>query len=113
MSKSGHSGTVTAPSAPTCPAPAPIDSMHSDALSTLLHLEQRLLTAQTPDALGFIVANETLALVGYRQAAVFKAQPNGRYRLSTASGLVSVAEDSPFAVWINRFAATFPPGSRT
>ena len=84
-------------------------SVHADALSTLLHLEQRLLTAKTPNALGFILANETLTLVGYRQAAVFKAQLNGKYRLSTASGLVSVAEDSPFVVWINRFAATFPP----
>ena len=77
------------------------------ALAALLHLERRALSAATLPSLGFIVANETVALVAYRQAAVFNLAANGRYRLMTASGLVSVAEDSPFTVWLSRFAQTF------
>ena len=80
------------------------------ALAALLHLEQHALAAPTLAALGFIVANETQALVAYRQAAVFGLAANGRYRMTTASGLVSVTEDSPFAVWLNRFAQSFPAG---
>ena len=78
-----------------------------ETLSALLHLEQRALAASTLASLSFTVANETLALVGYRQAAVFNRAANGKYRLMTASGLVSVAEDSPFVVWLSRFAQTF------
>ena len=80
------------------------------ALAALLHLEQHALAAPTLAALGFIVANETQALVAYRQAAVFGLGANGRFRMTTASGLVSVTEDSPFAVWLNRFAQSFPVG---
>ena len=79
----------------------------NEALSALLHIEKRLLNARSPDELGFIIANETLALVSYRQAVIFRMQPSGRYRLTTASGLVSVSEDSPFVVWIHHFVTTF------
>lgn len=78
------------------------------ALTALLHLEQRALAAPTLPALGFNIANETLALVGYRQAAVFSRGAGAGWRLMTASGLASVAEESPFVVWLNRFAQTFP-----
>ena len=78
------------------------------ALAALLHLEQHALAAPTLAALGFIVANETQSLVAYRQAAVFSLAANGQFRMTTASGLVSVTEDSPFAVWLNRFAQKFP-----
>lgn len=80
----------------------------SQALTTLLHLEQRALVASTAANLGFTVANETLALVAYRQAAVFNIAANGKAEVMTASGLVSVSDDSPFVVWLNRFAQTFP-----
>ena len=78
------------------------------ALAALLQLEKHALAAPTPAALGFVVANETQSLVAYRQAAVFGPAANGQYRMMTASGLVSVTEDSPFAVWLNRFAQKFP-----
>ena len=58
-------------------------------------------------ALGFTAVNETLALAHYRQAAFFTRPANGlhgRLKLTTASGLVSVAEDSPYAIWLSRFA---------
>jgi hypothetical protein len=78
------------------------------SLTTLLHLERRALAATSLASLGFSLANETLALVPYRQAVVLSLAPGGKYRLLTASGLVSVAEDSPFTVWLTSFAQTFP-----
>jgi len=80
----------------------------AESLVTLLHLEQRSFAAATPEVLGFTIANETLALVAYRQAAFFVMAASGKPELVTASGMVSVAEDSPYAVWLGRFAQTFP-----
>lgn len=82
-----------------------------DALATLLHLEQRALGAITPADLGFIAVNETLSLVPFRQAAFFTCLPGNRLTLTTASGLASVAEDSPFAVWLGRFAVSHATAS--
>ena len=77
-------------------------------LVALLHIEQRALATTTPGALGFTITNETLALVAYRQAAFFVTMATAKHRLTTASGLVNVAEDSPYAVWLSRFAQRFP-----
>lgn len=77
-------------------------------LVALLHLEQRALATTTSSALGFTITNETLALVAYRQAALFVTTTPAKHRLTTASGLVNVAEDSPYAVWLSRFSQTFP-----
>ena len=85
----------------------PLETAGAVALAALLHLQQRALGAATPTALGFTVVNEALTLVAYRQAAFFTCMLHGRLKLTTASGLVSVAEDSPYAVWLGRFAQTF------
>lgn len=77
------------------------------ALAALVYLEQRALAATTLPSLGFILANETMALSPYRQATVFSLAASGKFRLMTASGLVSVAEDSPFTVWLTSFVQTF------
>lgn len=72
-----------------------------------LYLTQRAFEAPTMAALGFTAVNETLALAHYRQAAFFTRPANGlhgKLKLTTASGLVSVAEDSPYAIWLSRFA---------
>ncbi|AEG93379.1 efflux RND transporter periplasmic adaptor subunit [Ramlibacter tataouinensis] len=78
-------------------------------LAALLHLEQRALEAATPQALGFTMVNETLRLVAFRQAALFTSGAGGRLKLTTASGLASVAEDSPFAVWLASFVPAVRP----
>jgi hypothetical protein len=72
-----------------------------------IHLLMRAMSAQKPADLQFIMANETIQLAQYRQAALFDLI-NGKPKLSTASGLVSVAENSPYSVWLNQFAKTFP-----
>lgn len=83
-------------------------SFPSDVLAALLHIEQRAQASATIAALGFVIANETLALADYRQALVFNVKADGRFRLMTASGLASVTENSPFVVWLTRFSRTFP-----
>ena len=84
-----------------------LEQVASAELVALLHLEQRALGAATSAELGFTVVNETLNLVAFRQAAFFSFTSSGKPKLMTASGLVSVAEDSPFAVWLGRMAASF------
>ena len=66
------------------------------------------MAATSPAALGFAIVNEALTLTPFRQAAFFTRSPNGKLKLTTASGLVSVSEDSPYAVWLTRFAQTVP-----
>ena len=78
------------------------------ALVAVLQLAQRAQGATTVPELGFTMVNETLSLVAFRQAAFFEGDANGRRRLQTASGLASVAEDSPFAVWLGRFVTSLP-----
>ena len=75
-----------------------------NGLNAMLHLEQRAFEAGTPQSLGFTAVNEALALVAYRQAAFFTRSAEGKLKLTTASGLVSVADDSPYAIWLGRFA---------
>jgi multidrug resistance efflux pump len=76
-------------------------------LGVLLQIEARALEAATLAALRFTIVNETHALTPYRQAAMFESD-GSRLRLTAASGLVSVANDSPFAVWLTQFAQRFP-----
>jgi hypothetical protein len=83
------------------------ENLSMTTLDAMLHLEQRAFEADTPSALGFTVVNEALALVSYRQAAFFARTASGKLKLKTASGLVSVAEDSPYAIWLGKFAQSF------
>jgi hypothetical protein len=80
------------------------ENLSITTLDAMLHLEQRAFESDTPSALGFTAVNEALALMPYRQAAFFTRTLSGKLKLTTASGLVSVAEDSPYAIWLSRFA---------
>jgi hypothetical protein len=94
--------------------PDPVPGLSVRALIGVLELAQRAQSATSLAALGFTMVNETLSLVAFRQAAFFRVAGSGHPLLQTASGLASVAADSPFAVWLNRFARTFArePGCR-
>lgn len=72
-----------------------------------INLVTRAMGAAKPTDLQFIIANETIQLAHYRQAAFFESSIHKKPILTTASGLVSVAENSPYSVWLNRFAKTF------
>lgn len=78
------------------------------SLDALLNLDLRSVKAVNPADLAFIIVNETITLVSYRQAAFFTILADGKFEFTTASGLVSVAEDSPYAIWISSFVKTFP-----
>ncbi|HMP11861.1 HlyD family efflux transporter periplasmic adaptor subunit [Hydrogenophaga sp.] len=81
-------------------------------LDLLLQIESRALTAPDAPGLRFTIVNESHALVSYRQAALFELD-GGRPKLTGASGLVSVAEDSPFAVWMAQMARRLPQDGQT
>lgn len=72
-----------------------------------IHLSARAMQAQKPAELKFTIINETVQLLAYRQAAFFNLRADGSLYLAFASGLASVAESSPYTVWLNRLAATF------
>ncbi len=74
----------------------------ADTLAALLHLERRARQARTPEELAFVVANDTFQLAPYRQAAVFAPDALGRMSIATISGLATLAEDSPYTVWLQR-----------
>ena len=84
------------------------ESTKQPAFDALLNLDLRSIKAVNPADLAFIIVNETITLIPYRQAAFFTVSADGKFELATASGLVSVAEDSPYAIWISSFVKTFP-----
>lgn len=94
------------------PAPPQSNSQTSSQAPTkeqaFIQLLSRAMSAAKPADLQFIIANETIQLAHYRQAAFFDGSLHKKPILTTASGLVSVAENSPYSVWLNRFAKTFP-----
>jgi multidrug resistance efflux pump len=65
-------------------------------LSTLIQLEQNARRAETIAELGFIMVNETLRLVPYRQAIFWSLSPGGKITIRSVSATDSPASDSPF-----------------
>jgi Biotin-lipoyl like/HlyD family secretion protein len=92
---------------PVSLAPAQAD-WTAPSLAAVLQLAQRAQAATTLAGLVFTIVNETVSVLAYRQAAFFKPTANGRLRLSHASGLASVDEDSPYALWLSQFAQRWP-----
>lgn len=77
-------------------------------LDLLLQIQERALQATGLEELRFTIVNETNALTPYRQAVLFERHGSTAWQMVAASGLVSVANDSPFAVWLNAFAQRWP-----
>jgi len=71
----------------------------STPLVSLLQLQRRARQAATPEALGFIVVNETLQLVRYRQAAMWGAAGLGH--VSTVSGVPEPDPTAPYVQWLS------------
>jgi hypothetical protein len=69
---------------------------------TLAYVAQRARECTDRVGLAFVAANETWHLAHYRQAFVFLGEP---LALATVSGLASVAEQTPFLVWLRALAA--------
>jgi hypothetical protein len=69
--------------------------------SAFVHLEERLRAARTLAELRFSIANETFALLPYRQAFVWETD-GPRARLATVSGLAQLAAGAPMQQWLER-----------
>ncbi len=97
----------SAPSSAPTPASSQVNLQAASKEQVFIQLMARAMSATKPSDLQFIIVNETLQLAHYRQAAFFDSSLNKKPILTSASGLVSVAENSPYSVWLNRFAKTF------
>lgn len=71
------------------------------AAAWVAQLEARARASNTPAELAFSIANDSLGLLGFRQAFVM-AGSGRQARLLTLSGLALPAEDSPYLIWLRR-----------
>ena len=70
-----------------------------ERIAALVHLERRARAADNIAELGFVMVNETLGLMPYRQAVLLGRTLGGRETLAV-SGAAEPARDAPFTVWI-------------
>jgi hypothetical protein len=76
------------------------------ALANILLLQQRLREAQSTGELGFILVNDTQALLPYRSAVFWQLSTTleGRGSIASISGAVEHDDNAPFAQWMRRLA---------
>ena len=79
-------------------APAPATSPSQDAMSVLLGLIQRVRRATSAEEVGFIIVNETIMLVPYRQALLWRRGSG----VATASGVSVLDPNGPFILWADQ-----------
>jgi hypothetical protein len=72
------------------------------ALSTLMQLIKRARHAATEQELGFILVNETHALVPYRQAVLWRKSGADGGKVVALSGAAVVERNAPMTLWLNR-----------
>lgn len=78
-----------------------VGAVAANPLLTLLELGQRARAATSTAELGFLLVNDTRALLAYRQAALWLAHGGVR----ALSGVVSVDGNVPYAQWLHRLGA--------
>jgi hypothetical protein len=81
-------------------APSSLDAQLF-GLGTLVQLLKRARRAATAEELGFIVVNETHALLPYRQAALWRRDARGAGKVVAVSGAAVVERNAPFMLWLN------------
>ena len=81
-------------------APSSLDAQLF-GLGTLVQLLKRARRAATAEELGFIVVNETHALLPYRQAALWQRHARGAGKIVAVSGAAVVERNAPFMLWLN------------
>ncbi|EWY39937.1 multidrug transporter [Skermanella stibiiresistens SB22] len=70
------------------------------SVTGLVQLEKRIRHAATVEEFGFLVVNETHALVRYRQAILWRRTPGGGGKVAAISGLALPDANAPFMVWL-------------
>jgi hypothetical protein len=81
-------------------APSSLDAQLF-GLSTLVQLLKRARRAATAQELGFVMVNETHALLPYRQAALWQRHARGAGKVLAVSGAALVERNAPFMLWLN------------
>ena len=81
-------------------APSSLDAQLF-GLGTLVQLLKRARRAATAEELGFVVVNETHALLPYRQAALWQRHARGAGKVVAVSGAAVVERNAPFMLWLN------------
>ena len=81
-------------------APSSLDAQLF-GLSTLVQLLKRARRAATAQELGFVMVNETHALLPYRQAALWQRNARGAGKVLAVSGAALVERNAPFMLWLN------------
>lgn len=76
------------------------ESAPVQGLLTLAQLGRRAREADTVEGLGFVMVNETLSLLPYRQAGFWVA--TGLPRLAAVSGLPQPDPNAPYVQWLSR-----------
>lgn len=84
--------------------PSQMQGPDSHTLATLVHLSRRARHAQDLSELGFILVNETHALLPYRQGALWL---NGK-GITGLSGVVSPEANAPFVQWLKLLFEAIP-----
>jgi len=72
------------------------------ALTKILQLERKARAASSVRDLGFLIVNETLSLLPYRQAALWRSDGQGRGAIVALSGVAVLDPHAPYALWLNR-----------
>jgi phosphotransferase system IIA component len=70
-------------------------------LGTLVQLLKRARRASTVEELGFIMVNETHALLPYRQAALWQRYARASGKVAAISGAALAERNAPFTLWLN------------
>ncbi|WP_137938881.1 HlyD family efflux transporter periplasmic adaptor subunit [Chitinivorax sp. B] len=78
------------------------------SLATLLHLMRRAREAASEEVLGFVMVNETLNLLPYRQAALWRGGALGR--VMAVSGLPETDPNAPYVQWLTGLCRTVGTG---
>lgn len=71
-------------------------------LGTLLQLIKRARHAASEQELAFIMVNETHTLLPYRQAVLWRCDPDGGGKLIAISGIAAIERNAPQTLWLNR-----------
>src|SRR3954451_11538120 len=72
------------------------------SITGLVQLEKRIRHAATIEEFGFLVVNETHALVRFRQAVLWRRTAVGNGKVVAVSGLALPDAEAPFLVWLRK-----------
>lgn len=75
-------------------------------LGTLLQLEKQSRHARSEQVLGFLIVNETLRLVNYRQAVLCRRRPSGKIKIQAVSQVDLPDRNAPYVLWLRRVLAS-------